>query len=199
MPTFHYALNPTGFLVLGSAETVGEFTELFEVVDRAAQDLREEAGDRPRHQHFSAYDHRLQAMACRLARGRAGPRRHRRRTFRGRPTASCSAATRRPACWSTRTATSCSSAGGPARISEPPPASRPSNLLKMAREGLFLELRSALAEAEDRRSRSAATGVRVRDDERIPRGRRSRSFPVRLPGDRRELLSSSCSRRTPAQ
>jgi two-component system CheB/CheR fusion protein len=34
IPTLHYALNPTGFLVLGTAETVGGFTDLFEVVDR---------------------------------------------------------------------------------------------------------------------------------------------------------------------
>ena len=35
LPTFHYALNIPGFLVLGTAETVGENTDLFEVVDRA--------------------------------------------------------------------------------------------------------------------------------------------------------------------
>ena len=34
IPLFHYALNPTGYLVLGSAETLGLFSELFEPVDR---------------------------------------------------------------------------------------------------------------------------------------------------------------------
>jgi two-component system CheB/CheR fusion protein len=29
LPLFHYSLNPGGFLVLGSAETVGQFTDLF--------------------------------------------------------------------------------------------------------------------------------------------------------------------------
>ena len=29
MPLFHYSLNPGGFLFLGSAETIGEFTDLF--------------------------------------------------------------------------------------------------------------------------------------------------------------------------
>ncbi len=34
IPLFHYALNPGGFLVLGTSETVGEFTSLFTTVDR---------------------------------------------------------------------------------------------------------------------------------------------------------------------
>ncbi len=34
IPTFHYALNPAGFLVLGHSETVGAFTDLFGVVDQ---------------------------------------------------------------------------------------------------------------------------------------------------------------------
>jgi two-component system CheB/CheR fusion protein len=33
MPVFHYALNPTGFLVLGTAESVGGFAELFGIAD----------------------------------------------------------------------------------------------------------------------------------------------------------------------
>ena len=34
LPLFHYAMNPNGFLLLGSSETVGGFTDLFGVVDR---------------------------------------------------------------------------------------------------------------------------------------------------------------------
>jgi two-component system CheB/CheR fusion protein len=34
LPIFHYALKPGGFLVLGNSETVGNFTDLFEVVDK---------------------------------------------------------------------------------------------------------------------------------------------------------------------
>ena len=29
LPLFHYSLNPGGFLLLGNAETIGEFTNLF--------------------------------------------------------------------------------------------------------------------------------------------------------------------------
>ena len=34
IPLFHYALNPGGFLFLGTSETVGEFAHLFAVLDR---------------------------------------------------------------------------------------------------------------------------------------------------------------------
>ena len=34
LPTFHYALNPTGLLVLGSAETPGSASDLFTVLDK---------------------------------------------------------------------------------------------------------------------------------------------------------------------
>jgi two-component system, chemotaxis family, CheB/CheR fusion protein len=34
MPRFHYALKPGGFLLLGASESVGGFTELFEPVDK---------------------------------------------------------------------------------------------------------------------------------------------------------------------
>lgn len=34
MPLFHYALKPGGFLFLGTSEGVGEFDDLFTVLDR---------------------------------------------------------------------------------------------------------------------------------------------------------------------
>jgi two-component system, chemotaxis family, CheB/CheR fusion protein len=37
IPLFHYALNPGGFLFLGTSETVGEFGDLFSTLDRKAK------------------------------------------------------------------------------------------------------------------------------------------------------------------
>ncbi|MGR6036540.1 MAG: CheR family methyltransferase [Candidatus Nitrosoglobus sp.] len=34
MPVFHYALKPVGYLLLGASESIGEFTDLFEAVDK---------------------------------------------------------------------------------------------------------------------------------------------------------------------
>lgn len=36
IPLFHYALNPEGFLLLGSSETMGKFSDLFSPVDQKA-------------------------------------------------------------------------------------------------------------------------------------------------------------------
>lgn len=37
IPLFHYALNPGGFLLLGTSETTGDFIDLFEVIDRKSK------------------------------------------------------------------------------------------------------------------------------------------------------------------
>jgi two-component system CheB/CheR fusion protein len=34
IPTFHYALKPNGFLMLGQSETIGSFADLFSLIDR---------------------------------------------------------------------------------------------------------------------------------------------------------------------
>lgn len=34
MPVFHYALKPAGYLLLGASESIGEFTDLSEPVDK---------------------------------------------------------------------------------------------------------------------------------------------------------------------
>ena len=40
IPLFHYALNPGGFLFLGTSETVGDFIDLFSSVDRKAKQFQ---------------------------------------------------------------------------------------------------------------------------------------------------------------
>ena len=37
LPIFHYALNPNGYLMLGPSETVGPFSDMFEMVDKRAK------------------------------------------------------------------------------------------------------------------------------------------------------------------
>ena len=45
MPLFHYALNPGGMLVLGSSESVGDFVNLFEPIDRKSRIYQRKAHD----------------------------------------------------------------------------------------------------------------------------------------------------------
>ncbi|MGB9929512.1 MAG: chemotaxis protein CheB [Methanosarcina sp.] len=49
IPLFHYALNPGGFLFLGPSESLGEFENLFEVLDRKSKLYRKKeiSTDRP--------------------------------------------------------------------------------------------------------------------------------------------------------
>jgi two-component system, chemotaxis family, CheB/CheR fusion protein len=44
IPLFHYALNPGAFLFLGSSETIGDFNNLFETLDRKSKLYRSKAG-----------------------------------------------------------------------------------------------------------------------------------------------------------
>jgi two-component system CheB/CheR fusion protein len=44
MPLFHYALQPTGFLVLGPAESVGLLTDLFQPIDQGHRIFAKKAG-----------------------------------------------------------------------------------------------------------------------------------------------------------
>ena len=46
MTVFHYALKPTGFLMLGNAETIGSSSDLFASADKQASDLQQEGGRR---------------------------------------------------------------------------------------------------------------------------------------------------------
>jgi two-component system CheB/CheR fusion protein len=44
LSAFHYALNPGGFLALGTSETVGDMADLFDAVDRKFRVYRKKAG-----------------------------------------------------------------------------------------------------------------------------------------------------------
>ena len=47
IPTFHYAIKPGGFLLLGASESVGSFTDLFEVVDKKCKIYSKKAAPTP--------------------------------------------------------------------------------------------------------------------------------------------------------
>jgi two-component system, chemotaxis family, CheB/CheR fusion protein len=49
LPTFHYALKPEGFLLLGASESIGKFTDLFQPVDRKHKIYSRKPGATPGH------------------------------------------------------------------------------------------------------------------------------------------------------
>jgi two-component system CheB/CheR fusion protein len=182
MTVFHYALKPTGFLMLGSAETVGPFADLFEVADKKHRlYTRKQTAVRPE-VAFRPHGYGPASAAY-------GP------TGAGTGRADAPAAPAPP-----RTDTPGAAIAGAGVLGEvnrillsryvppgvvvdsdyqvlqfrgqtgtflePAPGEASLNLLKMAREGLLYALRTALHEARARDAAVRRTGLRVRQQDR---------------------------------
>ncbi len=171
IPTFHYALNPGGFLMLGTSESVGSFTDLFEIVDSSHRIYSKKSSVPRQYPHFNT-DSRLQAPhieqknvpyqtsnpldfqkeADRMVLGRYAPagvlvnESLEILQFRG------------------RTSPYLEPAAGAASL----------NLLKMARDGLFMELKGALADVAQENETAERLGVHIRD------GSRTRNINLRV-------------------
>src|SRR5262245_2988564 len=157
LPTFHYALDIPGFLVLGAAESIGEYTDLFEAVDRVPRIYSKRPVPPRPLMHFAADDYRVsmhvggrrqaapptpldfQKEADRILLGRFSP----------------------PAVLVTAGFDIVQFRGRTSAYLEAPPGEPTSNVLKMAREGLFFELRSALGDAKKTGKPVKRGGVRM--------------------------------------
>src|SRR5262249_18378494 len=144
LPIFHYALNLPGFLVLGNAETVGEFADLFESVDRTNKIyIKRSPATRPA-LHFNLDDYRsgIEATVHRI-------RPHITTTpdFQREADLTVLGRYAPPSVLVNLNFEVLQFRGRTSRYLEIPQGEPTANLLKMAREGLFLELRSALNEA----------------------------------------------------
>jgi two-component system CheB/CheR fusion protein len=181
--TFHYALNPEGFLLLGASETVGGASDLFSLIDRQHRIYRKRATPVRTYPHFVVDDTRA---------GRLYPSRDR------EPEPVLTDWLRE----ADRLLLSQYSPAGALINSDfqvlqfrgetgaylkPSPGEASLNLLKMAREGLFLELRSAVAECRVRKAEVLHKNVRVHGESEIRRVD-LRVLPVLLPGKSEECF-----------
>jgi len=182
LPSFHYALNIPGFLVLGSAETVGELNELFEVVDKAHKIYTKKVtGNRPL-LPFSVENPKTMAAAGH----RCGPpgaapadfKREADRLLLGRYAS--------PGVLVNEHFDILQFRGRTGPYLEAPPGEPTWNLLKLARQDLFLELRSALTEAKERHQAASREGVRVRD------GQGAREVTIAVLPVQPESAAASC-------
>jgi len=176
-PTFHYALKPGGFLVLGTAETVGDHADLFELVDRpnkiyARRPVASRVPPRPytggarasfplpplvpRPTGSTPYD--LQREADRVLLSRFAP----------------------PGVLLNSQFDVLQFRGRTGRYLESPTGEPTTNVLKLAREGLFFELRSALSEASESGTVVTRTDVPFQHDG-VRMTLRLEVLPVRLP------------------
>ena len=167
IPIFHYALNPTGFLMLGSTEgLLGAGPELFEMVDKKQKIFRKRMVSTPLASGFSVgrpeqetgevqtppslskptdavrVPMELQREADRLLLSRYVP----------------------PAVLINHQLEILQTRGHTASFLELPPGKASLNLLKMARPGLLFELRSALEEARNKGFEAVRHNVRAEAD-----------------------------------
>jgi len=163
LPTFHYALNVPGFLVLGSAETVGEFNGLFEVKDRANKIYEKQVtGSRPLVQ-FAIEDYKLPGAAG----PRTGPSRSTPADFQKEADRLLLSRYSPPGVLINEHLDILQFRGRTGPYLEAPPGEPTMNLLKMARPGLFVELRSAVNEAIARGETVRREGLRPRDEQGV--------------------------------
>jgi two-component system CheB/CheR fusion protein len=158
LPTFHYALNPGGYLLLGSSETVGASADLFSLVDRRHKLYRKKSISYRPHLSFTyrepvagrhedaphtpprgAPERDPQREADRLVLASYGP----------------------PGVIINDALEILHFRGHTGPYLEPLPGAASLNLLKMAREGLALELRAAMREVQRGTSRVRKEQVRV--------------------------------------
>jgi two-component system CheB/CheR fusion protein len=62
LPTLHYALKPTGYLMLGGSESLGNFSDCFAPVDRKSKIFQKRKAAGPLLTYFSARNHRVRPV-----------------------------------------------------------------------------------------------------------------------------------------
>jgi len=169
LPIFHFALNRHGFLVLGIAESVGRYDDLFEAFDRQHKIFQRKETPRRAPLTFTTGDWLVEPP--------------------GRPTRAPQASAndfQREADRLTLDAYAPPSVlvnedfeiqqfrGRTTPYLETPAGQPTTNILRMVREGLLMELRSALTEAK------AARKTVVREGLRVPNGGADETFTLRI-------------------
>ncbi|HEX6284207.1 MAG TPA: PAS domain-containing protein, partial [Pyrinomonadaceae bacterium] len=177
-PTFHYALNPTGFLVLGTAETVGGKTDLFELVDRASKIYAKKPTNARLPLFYS--NEGIKGLPKVSARSINKPapepadyHREADRLLLGKYSPAGVLINEDFEVIQYR--------GGTSAYLEAPHGEPTTNVLKLAREGIFLPLRSAVNEARNRNKPVRRDGVQLRSNG-TNREIALEVVPVKLPG-----------------
>jgi two-component system CheB/CheR fusion protein len=178
IPTFHYALNPHGFLLLGNSETIGSFSDLFTLVDQKNRIYSKKASASRQYPHFNVDELQIGRGPVGLTRGNLAPTSN---TEWQREADRLVIGQFSPVGVLVNDNFDVIQFRGPtSRYLTPPQGEATFNVLKMAREGLFLELRSALNEARQTNGDVRREGVRIRNES----GAEEVSFqvrPIRLP------------------
>ncbi len=164
VPLFHYALNPGGFLFLGTSETVGEFQDLFASLDRKLKFYQRKEDLFGAHRvglgrflpSMGTMDSALPPAAEKAAAGRKLPLRELTEQALLQEVVQAGALVNAQGdvlYFHGRTGMYLEPASG---------ENRPNNILKMAREGLRRDLTTALHKASGTREAVRCPGLRVK-------------------------------------
>ncbi|MBA3773701.1 MAG: response regulator [Ramlibacter sp.] len=186
IPTFHYALNPGGFLLLGAAETIGAHIDLFDAVDPPQRIYARKSAAARSYPHFRSDDNQ-----ARLA-GRdhgGSPARPQAADWQREADRVAAGQYVPPGVLINHDFDILQFRGETGPFLTPPAGDPSHNLLKMAREGLFLVLRSAVHECQQTGAAVRHPDVRVRG-EGVDREIELHVMPVKLPhtGERCYLI-----------
>ena len=163
IPTFHYALNPGGFLLLGPSETVGKLSDLFAPVDRPHNIYCKSASLTRPHPYLIGGNYPPKSPAVtsvpaeRVA-ALVDMRKEADRVILGRFAPAAVLIDENLEILQFR--------GQTAPYLQPPTGQPTHNILKMARDSLFLELRSVIDEARTQNATARRENVRVQDEHR---------------------------------
>ena len=175
MPTFHYALKSQGYLLLGASESVGEFTSLFEPVDRKHKIFSKKPAPSPGF-HMLVRKEPAKRAARRalpplpigkmgLPDGVESPEGFRGELNAQREADRIAVSQFAPPGVLINDALQVLQFRGPTGAYLEPPAGKASfDVLKMAREGLMLPLRAAINKAKQGNKTVRAENVRVKRD-----------------------------------
>ncbi len=179
LPILHYSLSPAGILFLGSSETVGQFTDLFDAVDTKHRIFSKKAASAPISMDFTPFT------------GGAGQIRRLGREESGAPMWSALDVQREAdrivlsrfapvGVVVDEAMTVIQFRGRTAPYLEPAPDMASLDLLRMLREGLLAEVRAAIHQARAENTSVAKEGLPVIEDEELRRVK-VEVIPFKLP------------------
>jgi two-component system CheB/CheR fusion protein len=170
IPTFHYALKPGGFLLLGASESVSGYTELFEPVDRKYKIYSKKAAPTPAFHLPASREHGERASSARRAPALPVGQPHPTDGFNNELSAQREADRvtvnqfAPPGVLVNADLQVLQFRGSTGAFLEPPVGKASFNVLKMAREGLMLPLRAAINEAKKENKTTRRDNVRVKQN-----------------------------------
>jgi two-component system CheB/CheR fusion protein len=158
---FHYALNPEGYLLLGSAESIGEFANLYSAVDAKAKVYSKKAVPTPHHIEFTVHEGTFVPPPLPPEERYIAP--ERRRQDIQRETDQLLLSKFVPAAVVINAQMDIQQfRGHTGPFLEPAPGEASFNLLRMVREDMMVDLNAVVREAMKTKAPVEKTGVRIR-------------------------------------